>query len=122
MGSRTEVTLGYLMGLSGLANIVQGWVLGSEGFPTTNTFAILAGCKDNFRDGASMDIGMLAYRNSTWPTLETRKPVSENADRLPGSWKHPRSSLSPDANSHDYVAFCNHRPARCGNDRPIIGR
>jgi hypothetical protein len=35
--------LGYLMGLSGLAYIVQGWVLGSEGFPATNTFAILAG-------------------------------------------------------------------------------
>ena len=31
------------MGLSGLAYIVQGWVLGSEGFPATNTFAILAG-------------------------------------------------------------------------------
>ena len=35
--------LGYLMGLSGLAYVVQGWVLGNEGFPTTNTFAILAG-------------------------------------------------------------------------------
>lgn len=35
--------LGYLMGLSGLAYIVQGWVLGSEGFAETNTFAILAG-------------------------------------------------------------------------------
>jgi Domain of unknown function (DUF4386) len=35
--------LGYLMGLSGLAYLVQGWVLGSEGFPETNTFAILAG-------------------------------------------------------------------------------
>ncbi|GER22993.1 hypothetical protein NCCP1664_14890 [Zafaria cholistanensis] len=33
--------LGYLMGLSGLAYIVQGWVLGSEGFSPANTFAIL---------------------------------------------------------------------------------
>ena len=30
------------MGLSGLAYIVQGWVLGSEGFSATNTSAILA--------------------------------------------------------------------------------
>ncbi len=35
--------LGYLMGLSGLAYTVQGWVLGSEGFSATNTVAILAG-------------------------------------------------------------------------------
>lgn len=30
--------IGYLMGLSGLGNIVQGWVTGSEGF-STNLFA-----------------------------------------------------------------------------------
>ena len=35
--------LGYLMGLSGLAYIVQGWVLGSNGFSGTDTSAILAG-------------------------------------------------------------------------------
>ncbi|NKX56315.1 hypothetical protein [Arthrobacter mobilis] len=35
--------LGYLMGLSGLAYIAQGWVLGTEGFSATNTMAILAG-------------------------------------------------------------------------------
>ena len=35
--------LGYLMGLSGLAYILQGWALGSEGFSATNTFAILVG-------------------------------------------------------------------------------
>jgi hypothetical protein len=43
MTARLPKALGYLMGLSGLAYIVQGWVLGSEGFPETNTFAILAG-------------------------------------------------------------------------------
>ena len=49
LGSAVAVTarlpraLGYLMGLSGLAYIAQGWVLGFEGFPETNTFAILAG-------------------------------------------------------------------------------
>jgi hypothetical protein len=41
--ARLPRALGYLMGLSGLAYLVQGWVLGSEGFPETNTFAILAG-------------------------------------------------------------------------------
>jgi len=41
--SKLPRAIGYLMGLSGLAYLVQGWVLGSEGFPETNTFAILAG-------------------------------------------------------------------------------
>jgi hypothetical protein len=41
--ARLPRAIGYLMGLSGLAYIVQGWVVGSEGFPETNTFAILAG-------------------------------------------------------------------------------
>ncbi|MFJ5696059.1 hypothetical protein ACIP9X_19725 [Arthrobacter sp. NPDC093125] len=43
IAARLPRILCYLMGLSGLAYIVQGWVLGSEGFSTTNTFAILAG-------------------------------------------------------------------------------
>jgi hypothetical protein len=35
--------LGYLMALSGLAYLVQGWVLGTEGFSANNTFPTLAG-------------------------------------------------------------------------------
>lgn len=35
--------IGYVMGLSGLAYIAQGWVLGFEGFSADNTAAILAG-------------------------------------------------------------------------------
>src|SRR5437667_1623770 len=35
--------IGYLMGLSGLAYIVQGWVLGSEGFSATNRVPTLLG-------------------------------------------------------------------------------
>ncbi|MBT2523776.1 hypothetical protein [Arthrobacter sp. ISL-28] len=41
--ARLPRIFGYLMALSGLGYIVQGWVLGSEGFSTTNTFTILAG-------------------------------------------------------------------------------
>jgi hypothetical protein len=41
--ARLPRALGYLMALSGLAYIVQGWVLGAEGFPATNTSAILTG-------------------------------------------------------------------------------
>lgn len=41
--ARLPRALGYLMGLSGVACLVQGWVLGSEGFSATNTSAILAG-------------------------------------------------------------------------------
>jgi hypothetical protein len=41
--ARLPRALGYVMVLSGLPYLAQGWVLGSEGFPTTNTFAILAG-------------------------------------------------------------------------------
>lgn len=35
--------IGYLMGLSGLAYAVQCWVLGSEGFSTTNSLPTLLG-------------------------------------------------------------------------------
>jgi uncharacterized membrane protein len=41
--ARLPKAIGYLMGLSGLGYIVQGWVLGSEGFSGTDTFAILGG-------------------------------------------------------------------------------
>jgi hypothetical protein len=41
--ARLPRAIGYLMGLSGLGYIVQGWVLGSEGFSGTDTFAILGG-------------------------------------------------------------------------------
>ncbi|KAE8766044.1 DUF4386 family protein [Georgenia thermotolerans] len=40
---RLPRALGYLIALSGLAYLVQGWVLGEEGFAGTNTVAILAG-------------------------------------------------------------------------------
>jgi hypothetical protein len=40
---RLPRSLGYLMALSGLPYVMQGWVLGSEGFSETNTLAILAG-------------------------------------------------------------------------------
>jgi hypothetical protein len=33
--------IAYLMGLSGLAYLVQGWVAGSEGFSPTHTIAIV---------------------------------------------------------------------------------
>src|SRR5207249_7221834 len=33
--------IAYLMGLSGLAYLVQGWVVGSEGFSRTETIAIV---------------------------------------------------------------------------------
>ena len=35
--------IGYLMGLAGLAYVVQGWVLGSEGFSANNAAPTLAG-------------------------------------------------------------------------------
>lgn len=41
--ARLPRALGYLMGLSGAAYIVQGWVLGSEGFSTINGVATLVG-------------------------------------------------------------------------------
>ena len=43
LSARLPRAIGYLMGLSGLGYIVQGWVLGSEGFSGTDTFAILGG-------------------------------------------------------------------------------
>ncbi len=41
--ARMPKPIGCLMGLSGLAYIVQGWVLGSEGFSETNTAPTLIG-------------------------------------------------------------------------------
>jgi hypothetical protein len=41
--ARTPRPIGYLMGLSGLAYVVQGWVLGSEGFSATNSAPTLLG-------------------------------------------------------------------------------
>jgi hypothetical protein len=41
MTARQPKALGYLMALSGLAYLAQGWVLGAEGFPESNTIAIL---------------------------------------------------------------------------------
>ena len=34
--------IGYLMGLSGLAYLVQGWVVGAEGFSSTHSIVIVA--------------------------------------------------------------------------------
>lgn len=42
LSKRLPKGLGFLMGLSGLAYLVQGWVLGSDGFSGDNTTAILA--------------------------------------------------------------------------------
>ena len=41
--ARVPRLIGYLMGLSGLAYLVQGWVLGAEGFSATNSVAQLLG-------------------------------------------------------------------------------
>jgi hypothetical protein len=41
--ARTPRLIGYLMGLSGLTYLVQGWVLGSEGFSAANTVPTLLG-------------------------------------------------------------------------------
>jgi hypothetical protein len=40
--ARVARSIGYLMGLSGLAYLAQGWVVGAEGFSQTNTILILA--------------------------------------------------------------------------------
>jgi Domain of unknown function (DUF4386) len=41
--ARAPRPIGYLMVLSGLAYVAQGWVLGSEGFSANNTIPTLAG-------------------------------------------------------------------------------
>ena len=40
---RVSRLIGYLMVLSGLAYLAQGWVVGAEGFSPANTIPILAG-------------------------------------------------------------------------------
>ena len=41
--ARTSRAIGVLMGLSGLAYLAQGWVIGSEGFSATNSLPTLVG-------------------------------------------------------------------------------
>lgn len=41
--ARAPRPIGYLMGLTGLAYIIQGWVIGSEGFSNSNTLPTLLG-------------------------------------------------------------------------------
>lgn len=41
--ARAPRAIGYLMLLSGLAYVVQAWVLGSEGFSANNSIPTLAG-------------------------------------------------------------------------------
>jgi hypothetical protein len=43
MTARIPRPVGYLMGLSGLAYLAQGWVIGSEGFSNSNTVPTLLG-------------------------------------------------------------------------------
>jgi len=43
MTARIHRAIGYLMGLSGLAYIMQGWIIGSKGFSATNTVPTLLG-------------------------------------------------------------------------------
>jgi hypothetical protein len=52
-------TLGYLMALSGLAYIAQGWVLGSEGFSAK-------------------------ARSQSWPATSSSLPGSRGFSWLPG--------------------------------------
>lgn len=40
---RVPRSVGYLMGLSGLAYLAQGWIIGTEGFSGSNTVPTLAG-------------------------------------------------------------------------------
>jgi hypothetical protein len=40
---QVPVAIGYLMGLSGLSYVAQGWVLGSSGFSAANTYPTLSG-------------------------------------------------------------------------------
>ncbi|HEY6103727.1 MAG TPA: hypothetical protein VI007_10950 [bacterium] len=41
--ARVSRPIGYLMGLSGVSYIAQGWVIGVAGFSAANTPAMLAG-------------------------------------------------------------------------------
>ncbi|HKS00549.1 MAG TPA: hypothetical protein VJS86_02660 [Arthrobacter sp.] len=42
-GRRFPRPVGYLMGLSGAAYLVQGWIIGAEGFSASNAVPTLGG-------------------------------------------------------------------------------
>jgi hypothetical protein len=75
--TRLPRTLGWLMVLSGLAYLVQGWVLGTEGFSGTDTFAILG--------GYLLILAWITWLVAlAWRTTEGHRGAAEEPVRAPG--------------------------------------
>ncbi len=61
LSARIAKPIGYLMGLAGLAYVVQGWILGSEGFSAANSIPTLAGIV--FVVGSSIWLLIVSWRS-----------------------------------------------------------
>ena len=68
--AKVPAPIGYLMGLSGLAYIVQGWVLGSEGFSASNRVPTLLAIVLVF--AWSIWLVVIAWSKETVETLSDR--------------------------------------------------
>jgi len=103
-------SIGYLMGLSGLAYIAQGRVLGFEGFSVDNTAAILAGIVLVFSwsvwllvtawgssDRRTPHVARREGERSSSPRVPLSVPERGDEERLSAprasSWNHALASL-----------------------------
>ena len=91
--ARLPRPIGYLMGLSGLAYLPHGWVLGVGGFDAANTVAILSG--DVLMLSWIVWLGLVAYQagqGSTQAVPPGRQRSS--AESSPAHDQHPTTPRS----------------------------
>lgn len=79
MTARLPKAVGYLMALSGLAYLVQGWVLGSQGFPESNTVAILVGYAFLLASIVWLFVVALGMKESSGPVVRQRSVLPDDA-------------------------------------------
>jgi hypothetical protein len=74
--ARLPRALGYLMGLSGLAYLVQGWVLGSEGFPEPTRSRSSPAIFSSWRGSSGLLWSPGGQRNRPERLLDSNRPVA----------------------------------------------
>ena len=89
--------IGYLMGLSGLAYIVQGWVLGSEGFSEPTSSPSSADMSSSWPGSLGLLWSPGGRRNRPERPLRSNRPAAASA----GLMQHIGSSAGSSVRSHD---------------------
>jgi hypothetical protein len=74
----------YLIGLSGVAYLAQGWVAGSQGFTATHSVLIILSWAFNLA-------WMIWLTVTTWKTLQTTAPASVDTEGVASGSASPES-------------------------------